>query len=213
MPSRLSLAELFENTFSGHPLSLGDLIGRTELGCLTLLKHPLGFLHSVIERDRDYAMRLHIWPEGERPYQYPFWPIHNHRFDLVSSVLCGSLENRFYSVHPSEANPTHRLYRVEYIEGASLLRPTDTLVAVTESGSQSLTTRACYVINAGKYHQSDIASDCFTATIVLTRDVLHTDSIFTAGDIAAEQKYEYARSPLTRDDSTVVIKHLMEHCN
>lgn len=213
MPSRSSLAELFEKTWSGQALSLRDLKSRTEISRLSLLKHPLGFLHSVIERDGDYAMRLHIWPEGERPHQSPFWPIHNHRFDIVSSILCGSLENRFYSLQPSKTNPTHRLYRVEYVGRGSVLYPTEIMVEVAECGSQSMTARTRYVIGAGLYHQSDIAADCFTATLALTKDVLDIGSIFTAGEITAERNYEYDRSPLTQAEHSLVIKQLMDHCD
>lgn len=213
MPSSPPLADLFEQAWRGHALSLHDLSSRREIGRIPLLRHPLGFLHTVIERDMDYAMRLHIWTESKRPYQYPFWPIHSHRFNLVSSILCGSLKNRLYSVLPSEANPTHRLYRVQYIEGTSNLHPTERLVNLTESGSHTVRARESYVISAGQYHQSDVAPDCFAATLALTRDVLQAESIFTAGEIAAAQAHEYDRSPLNANESAAVIERLMENCS
>src|ERR1044072_1896916 len=62
------------------------------------MHHPLGFLHVNVANFEGKGLRLHIWAaELNRPLP-PFWPIHNHTFDIVSYVSAGVITNAMYQL-------------------------------------------------------------------------------------------------------------------
>lgn len=134
--------------------------------------HPLGFIHTKVGTVENVALRLHLWPEIERPYQEPRLPIHDHIWRLDSHLLTGRIENRVYDVAETAQEPTHRVYQVSYGSDApkSILRPTETTVRAGLAERSTYTAGDHYSVGLNTYHASRVPADRFTATIVATTE-------------------------------------------
>jgi hypothetical protein len=82
--------------------ALADILA----SCLTLFDwrhHGIGVLQAYInERDDGVERRLHIWhPDLVIPGIEDSGSVHDHRFDLTSIVLCGSVLHRVYQTTPN----------------------------------------------------------------------------------------------------------------
>lgn len=90
--------------------------------------HPNGFLQLNLTDKGD--ARLHIW-HPELPAQKTYTGIHDHIFDMGSSVVKGRLwqvRQRFDLQHRGE--PTDEIYMAQYVaKSQSTLGPTGVLVA------------------------------------------------------------------------------------
>lgn len=92
--------------------------------------HPNGFIQLDLERDgsRIAKTRLHVWPDGnDIPKQDVATVIHDHRFDMSSQVLLGTIEHTLYQVTltpQTYANFTHEVYMAQYVGKESKLYPT-----------------------------------------------------------------------------------------
>jgi len=135
--------------------------------------HPLGYMHIKLgESDRGAAVRLHIWPRDERPYQAPRLPIHDHVWILDSHVLTGVITNRIYNTISSNFDPTHQLFDVQY-EGdkdVSVLRPTENFVRAEVSEETKYYSGDHYSVSLDTYHTSQVPESKFTSTVVATSD-------------------------------------------
>jgi hypothetical protein len=103
--------------------------------------HPNGFiqLDLVLDGSRIAQTRLHVWPDRDDiPTQSVATTIHDHRFDLRSTVLTGTLLQRRYDVSLTET-PTHEIYIAQYPEDRkeSVLGPSGVRVAVEDPGKRA----------------------------------------------------------------------------
>src|SRR6266542_2616750 len=114
MPELPSLAGLFSDFGSVWSSSVIEFLRPEQLFSHPFLRHPLGFVHVALGRQGSYALRLHVWPDLKRYEQQPYWPIHNHKFDLLSTVLSSALTNHLYRVEQSKSETGHYLYDVAY---------------------------------------------------------------------------------------------------
>src|SRR5437879_13738561 len=77
-----------------EPATIAETL--SSLSDLRPLWHPLGFVSVVVKEDDAVAIRLHYWPAGERRPKNPNWPIHNHVFELCSTIITGEIIDRQY---------------------------------------------------------------------------------------------------------------------
>ena len=133
--------------------------------------HPLGFVHTKLGvTEKDIELRLHIWPDDERPFQKPRLPIHDHVWHLDSHILTGGIENEIYQVEETDQEPTHRIYQVSYDgeKEQSLLAPTEKAVRANLCREVTYEAKDHYSIDLSTYHASRVPESEFTATIVAT---------------------------------------------
>jgi hypothetical protein len=205
MREAAALAELFREFDADRAVSF---LRRSDLSTAQVLKHPLGFAYTVLRREDQYALRLHIWPDRVRYEQHPFWPIHNHKFDLLSVVLAGSLTNRSYQIRDAGENPTFRLYRVMYEIEGSVMSATERTVDLELAAIERISAHGKYSVAAGTFHQTIVSTGTFTATLALTRDSPADLDIRTIGDIRGQQRYKYARSEILGAERDALISEL-----
>jgi hypothetical protein len=102
--------------------------------------HPNGFVQLNLDGAGD--IRLHVWSPRAlpMPQQKTKHPIHDHNFDMHSTILRGCLRNYLYRAVPMEryGPPAYQLYRAIQISGTS-----DTVL---------------HKIDSGKYHRLEITS-------------------------------------------------------
>ncbi len=71
--------------------------------------HPNGFIQLDLKSDS--SVRLHIWPSSLPKAQKTNHPIHDHVFDMSSTVLQGELQNINYTFTPVKEKV---LFKTEY---------------------------------------------------------------------------------------------------
>lgn len=135
-------------------------------------RHPLGFDKIVLLQDSEGLgqLRLHIWwPEDRRHLEH----VHNHRFDLASSVLVGSLTQYTYRVDPSGGGVV--VYRESSRNGETVYRFT-TLgeVGLVDESASVLSAGVTYWLDSTSLHRIVVRSHALAMTLFLqgetTRD-------------------------------------------
>jgi hypothetical protein len=134
--------------------------------------HPNGFIQ--LDLNDEHSMRLHVWPVAELPdRQKTRHPIHDHSFDMVSTVLTGKLINEsivFLTAanHPSLI-PNHQEYRgVKIGQEETVLRPTGNYGSLTTMSFQDILPGQSYRVPAKTFHNS--IAEGLTATLMSKLD-------------------------------------------
>lgn len=131
--------------------------------------HPTGFVVLTLLRRLEGALRLHLWPQGERVLGTPCWPVHDHAWHLRSHVLCGRLESVEYEVVDDDDGAA-ALYAVDYGPGrSSCMRKSERRVRVSERAPRTIEAGQRYEVSAGVFHASSVAEVEFTTTLAATR--------------------------------------------
>ena len=83
--------------------------------------HPNGFVQFDIEPN---ILRLNVWPAEPIPgHPGRIHPIHNHCFDINSTIIHGALTNDVYAFQASTDYVTHILHEAERVnEHDSILK-------------------------------------------------------------------------------------------
>jgi len=77
--------------------------------------HPNGFIQ--LDLLEDLSLRLHVWPDERLQNQKTMHPIHDHSFNMESTILTGCLTNLVYEFQPSEYNIQTTLYQAQRLVG------------------------------------------------------------------------------------------------
>ncbi|USH04374.1 hypothetical protein K6Q96_21800 [Grimontia kaedaensis] len=167
--------------------------------------HPLGFMMATLLDEGREKIRLHLWTNTFDKAQKPTWLIHDHKFDLTSWVLSGSIKNIEYK---DLALPeTHQLYSVSYSSTGSVLTKLDKVYSLAVDKTQEVNEGEAYRISAGTFHQSLSLSSKTTVTICHTTDKKNTPPL-VIGDIDGMEQYYYQRSPVLADELQLVIEQI-----
>lgn len=197
---KTELASIFAKAISERQLSSLSAIDRILLRVsqnpqvVEATWHPLGFIRLKLASTVQGTIRIHIWPDTDRQSQFPVWNIHDHLFDLHSSVLCGALRNNRFALRSDQTAATHRLYRVSYSEMQSQLHATSAEVSCHRITTDVYSALDSYHVCREEFHSSVVEKGILAATIVVTSN--HSDRAPNVlGDLAAEKVYEYHRRP------------------
>lgn len=125
--------------------------------------HPNGFIqldldggevngsgHLVTRR------RLHVFPDIPIARQATDNPIHDHIFDMRSTVICGALLQwrRDYTLD-HDGVPTHQIWTADYRNlHDTELRPTGVLVSESDSSCEEVITGGSYLQPAFTFHET-----------------------------------------------------------
>jgi hypothetical protein len=75
--------------------------------------HPNGFVQFDVEPN---ILRLNVWPADPIPgHPGRVHPIHNHSFDIGSTIIYGALTNDTYGFEPSTYYVTHVLHEAQRV--------------------------------------------------------------------------------------------------
>lgn len=124
--------------------------------------HGNGFIQ--LDLNEDGTSRLHVWHD-EIPRQATPTPIHDHVFNLRSTVLTGTLIHEEFLPGKTPLG-THRIYRAEQEEGTqnTILVPDEGNVNLYTTQRLVLGAGSIYTFAAGKLHLSDHVG--LTATVM-----------------------------------------------
>lgn len=133
--------------------------------------HPNGFIQYDL--DAACTARLHVWPAVPLQAQKTRHPIHDHVFDMQSTILAGRLRNVLYKALPLDdfaaecaQFETYRMYRATRItKDDTVLAPADEkLYAVVSTVSEDCEPGDTYSMQQGVLHDS--VPDGLTCTLM-----------------------------------------------
>lgn len=167
--------------------------------------HPLGFMMATLLDEGGEKIRLHLWTNTFDKAQNPTWLVHDHKFDLTSWVISGSIKNIEYK--DLTLPETHQLYSVSYNSMGSVLTKLGQGYSLAVDKTQEVNEGETYRISAGTFHQSLSLSSRTTVTLCHTIDKKNSPPL-VVGDIDGMDQYYYQRSPVHIDELQVVIEQI-----
>jgi hypothetical protein len=157
-------------------------------------QHPLGFFWlSLTDRAATRALRLHLWPENP-VIQNPDFLVHDHAFSFSSFVLHGEIRNDEYEVTENNEGKK-QLFKVEYDQANSLLRPSGVRVNCRLAHSAICKTGTFYSLSAQAYHATTVPENKFAATLVLTT-AERTKTAHVIGPATSKEAHTCERLPV-----------------
>lgn len=126
--------------------------------------HALGFVGCHLIERSDYILRIHYWPSHARKPKWPNWQIHDHRFDVFSTVLTGSLQDMRFTFVPGAGEK--RLLQVSYEGDESRLIDDGQKGDVELISAERYGSGDQYLVPAGALHSSDVSFDAEAVTLV-----------------------------------------------
>ncbi len=131
--------------------------------------HPNGFIQ--LDLNDEHSKRLHVWPSIELPdRQKTKHPIHDHSFDMMSTVLTGKLTNETLVFLSTSDHPhvweDHQEYRgVRIGEEETILEPTGNFGCICVVKQECIRAGESYRIPAKAFHNN--FADGLTATLMV----------------------------------------------
>jgi hypothetical protein len=143
--------------------------------------HPNGFIQ--LDLTADGWMHLHVWPDppiNSAVLQKTRHTIHDHKFDMESTVLRGVLRNVTYEAVPFMAGSSgpaaymlHRAYSNHVVGGTdTILKPDPGIYRLRELACEQVNEGATYRIPAYIFHDS-IVFGCVVT--LMTKTAVHPD--------------------------------------
>jgi hypothetical protein len=134
--------------------------------------HPNGFIQ--LDLNDEHSMRLHVWPAIELPdRQRTRHPIHDHSFDMVSTVLTGKLINEMLvfllPTNYPDLIPNYQEHRgVKIGQEETILKPSGIFGSVTDISREVILPGQSYRVPAKTFHNSIVEG--LTATLMSKLD-------------------------------------------
>lgn len=133
--------------------------------------HPIGFILIKLEESSECVIRLHIWPAILKNPQSTNNPIHDHVYEIESTIMCGKIGCTNYQIeHDSDDKSNLKLSTVTYTEDGSTLHQTDEHVLISKTNIRWYKEGETYHIERGKFHESIISENELTCTLVKNRN-------------------------------------------
>ncbi|WP_280445076.1 hypothetical protein [Nocardia brasiliensis] len=173
---------------------------------LTAVRHPLGFLCFPVWRGEGLGVCVHVWTEGGHA-EPTTSPMHAHSWDLLSTVLYGTVGNEILEIDSAPACPTHRLFEIQSAADGDLVRATQRLVTYRTRSREEFRAGEVYTLPHGAFHVSDVRGAA--ATVVLGEDNRgHPD--LSLGTLATTDHWVY-RTPCTPTESRSAAQTVLDH--
>lgn len=131
-------------------------------------RHGIGLLQAYIREGDDHEVRLHIWdPSIQRPGIVDHGDIHNHRFDLDSTLLYGSLQHEEFCVsrqHVWNTCAGWNSYEVVHAreDMGARYKTKQHRISVVESKIYEFKTGDRYSFTRGAFHRTIVQDLCIT---------------------------------------------------
>jgi hypothetical protein len=149
--------------------------------------HPNGFAVFHFGDITDLGrMRLHVWPRGTRIALDGQPAVHSHPWDLCSLVVAGCYLDTLYHASEFDVEGPNRLrgYGLQFGgrgEGDQLGLGA-VWYEVTVAAERTVTEGTVHNIAAGALHEAKIPLHMFTATLLITSEVVDLNKLLLIGD-------------------------------
>ena len=184
--------------------------------------HPNGFIQLDLVEDK--SLRLHVWPDSRLENQKTMHPIHDHSFDMDSTILTGCLTNLVYEFQPSEYNAQVTLYQAQRLAGSqdTVLAPAKLklntgYLCLLGSFSKLYMPSAKYTLRKRLLHDS--IAHGLTATLMKKTNVstyspliavpagVVPDNDYSREDIQEEVLWHFIKKALDKIEAEKIVKH------
>ncbi len=205
------LTNLYQSLYKERPV---DEIKIALLKCFPDLNivgkyHPLGFYSFSLGNVTDQiALRLHIWASDAK-VQDDNLLIHNHTFNFKSLVLHGTIINNTYKVQESQFDDAGELFRVEYMEGSSMLTKLPGRYYLIPETTQVMQMGEYYSVESTEFHESINSSEQFSVTILYT-EIVSSDPPLVFSKVSKEDIIEFNRIEMPYTEFELVKMQLAE---
>jgi hypothetical protein len=141
--------------------------------------HGNGFVQLYLRDAGDHAIRLHVFSEALPPLANHNAMIHDHTFDMYSTVLIGGICHMTYTASPrpmKDRSHTHDLFELGKQEGELKTRPKGdgSPVALKETGVYLMQEGCEYKFARGELHQTQLQAG-YTMAATLMKKVRQSD--------------------------------------
>lgn len=125
--------------------------------------HPNGFIQ--LDLDESGKKRLHVW-RNDLPRQKVYTPVHNHRFDFISTTVVGALTNMTFEFQKPSLGSPHRRWVVRHNAESeeTQLMSTQDLIGLTATNITLVRPGDGYEFYAGAFHETGYIHN--TVTII-----------------------------------------------
>ena len=170
---------------------------------------PLGFYMFNLGSLNDITnIRLHIWTELGI-VQDELLMIHDHRFDILSHVICGGILNRTFHINKN-GDSTGTIYEVTYNETGSILKKVGKGYDALLKSQNEVLPGEFYKVSANEFHESIPINQSFTATVIITETIPAKNAmVFGKEDIGDSITFD--RREISKDIINDVITTLKKY--
>ncbi|KAA8884555.1 hypothetical protein F3087_33755 [Nocardia colli] len=176
---------------------------------LLAVRHPLGFLCFPVWRGDGLGICVHVWTDGVRADPTTS-KVHAHSWDLLSTVLYGTVGNEIIEILSAPVHPTHRMFEIQSAADGDLVRATQRLVTYRTRSREDFHTGEVYTLPHGAFHVSDVRGEA--ATVVLGEDNLGRPDL-SLGTLATTDHWVHrtlCTPSETRGAAHTVLAHLRD---
>lgn len=136
--------------------------------------HGIGVLQGYVREHTEPEVRIHVWSRRLlKPGMDISGDVHDHRFDMVSHVLCGTVGHEVLLPTRDDAAGSHRMMRLTHARAAADNRyhgPTEELEGayVVQRCATVIEAGESYTFPAGMFHRSPLSGglDDIAVTVV-----------------------------------------------
>ncbi|MBU3007816.1 hypothetical protein [Cobetia amphilecti] len=134
--------------------------------------HPLGFAVCKLLTEGNISLRVHLWPNHTNYQQLPYFPIHDHLFELKSWVLSGAIENYEYNIDCD--GDEYSIYDVSYNDKISTVKKSEHRCSLALVNRAVFFEGSSYNVSARTFHKSSSVYDGVSLTVCQTENMATT---------------------------------------
>ncbi len=138
---------------------------------LTCMIHPVGFYHFRLSTAGRVTLRLHYWPDRDRPLPMAPTPYHDHVWTLESLALAGGLENDMIALE-DDVEGEYLVADITQVEGVDTVIPTTQRVRISDVETAGYSKGQVYYIPPRRFHCSRVPPMESAATVVRSEVVV-----------------------------------------
>jgi hypothetical protein len=128
--------------------------------------HPNGFVVFDLGLHPLGALRLHIWPTGERQLRDDAAHVHTHVWDLCARVLSGVYREQLYELVGDDAGDGYHSAEIDYEHDRNTLEESG-IVFLRPTAAVTANLGEVHAVKAGIPHETQITDDSYSATLVV----------------------------------------------
>jgi len=166
--------------------------------------------NGLIQIDLDRRVRVNVWSPLV-PRQTISTPIHDHTFDFESTVICGTLIHKEYSVGKGDGEYQMYVSRPRVGEDTLLIRETDSKYVAMLARQIVLAEGDQYSFRAGTFHES--VPSGLTATVMKKTavSVRHASRVLCLSSVEPDNAFN--RHAFTSADLWEVVREALLEAN
>lgn len=127
--------------------------------------HPLGFFYLKDQNEFGISQRVHVWhPSAPDSRENS---IHQHSYEIVSTVLYGSIKNEIFVFSENESGNDIE-YKISYENENSISKPTGRTGILSSVASFETIPFSSYTLTSGTLHRTATNNEICVTSVITT---------------------------------------------